>query len=598
MQQQSIRLQIVSIVLLSTIFIDVSFVFFHLYEHREQNDSHLRAIICGNNQLLSVVLSEPLYNKNLVQLNFIIDSFLNIPEIVRIDLQEYDGDIQIHQERSPAAKSGEVISQKVIVRHGPSELGEIQIHYTTALIDEHFSASKNHFLNFSLILTASILIIIALLAKRLTNPIAQLCVVSEAMASGDLEQQIAVGGSKELDALGQSFDRMRNVIREKLDALEDNNRLLNQEISERQRIETALEESERKYRALFAGSIEAILVIRGDEVVDCNDAAVKLFGFDSRETLIFKTVADLSSHVQGEGKLTASKLIDIEQETRRAGNGRFEWACKRAGGKEFIGEVSLTTIPMDGEVVFHALVRDITATKQHEEQLLAHQQQLRTLSVKLSLTEEQERRKIAGALHDNLGPILALAKMRLGVTQTCDSAALCKKHLDETISQLTEAINFTRSLTVDISPAVLDSLPFCESLKWLAEHYLEKNSVANEIVVQGQPRPLDDNSRRLLFNVVRELMVNIVKHAKATKAKIVLRWDDDHAHLLISDNGIGFDVKKRQQAALENQSYGLFSIYERLAYLGGSFEIDSAPQQGASAIIKIPIKGDIKEGPE
>jgi PAS domain S-box-containing protein len=705
-------MQILYTVLLALILVSLPYIFFHFRENRAHEYARFHEIINQNNQLLNNVISEPLYNGDIEQLTFDIDSFFSNPDIIKLSLVEYAGDIQLLRERPFTSKKGEIISNRIILQRAGDELGEIEIHYTSALIEERFSAARNRFLVFYLCLITSVIIIIILLAKKITRPIEHLSAFAEAMSEGNLGQQFEVSGSKELSALSQSLDRLRHVMREKISTMEGTNQQLMEEIDQRQRTETALEESEKKYRALFEGSIEAMLVFRGYKIIDCNDAAVKLFGFESREALISKTIADISSHSQVDGQMTESKLIDVEQETRRAGSSRFKWNYIRASGKNFNGEVSLTRILLDGEFVLHALVRDIsfqeraqeallksektfralldvnpdtlillapdgvvidtnhvaahslglspeemigtnvfdhlpsdlaaerkyafdkaiknrrshhffdrrgslwlenyiapimnsaghvdqvavisrdiTTIKQHEEQLLAHQLQLRALSAKLSLIEEQERRKIADALHDSLGPNLALAKMRLGAIKTFDSAEQCKENIKETIAQLSEAIHFTRNLTLDISPPVLDNLPFFNSLRWLAEHFLERNLISSEIIEQGQPEQLDKNSRILLFKVARESMINIVKHAKASQTKIVLQWADDHADLSISDNGVGFDVNN-QQTDSAKQSYGLFSITERMAYLGGSVEIVSVPAQGTSIRIKFPLKLD------
>ena len=710
MQDWAVRTQILCTVLVAIVFVSIPYMFFHFQGYRDHEYARFNEIIARNNQILNVVLSEPLYNGDIEQLNSNIDSFFSSPEVIKLSLVEYNGDIRLLRERPSVATKGESIANRILLQRAGDPLGEIEIHYTTALIEDQFSATRNRFLAFYLVLITTVIVIITLLAKKITGPIEHLSAVAEAMSEGELGQQIEVIGSKELSNLSRSLDRLRHVIREKITSMENTNLRLMGEVDQRQRTETALEESEKKYRALFEGSIEAMLVFRGYRIIDCNDAAAKLFGFESREALASKSIADISAHSQIDGQITESKLIDVEQETRRSGSSRFKWNYKRASGKDFIGEASLTMISLDGEFVFHALVRDIgfqeraretlrksektfralldvnpdtlillapdgiiidanhvathalglspeeligtnvfdllphdlsverkrafdkavnnrrvhhffdqrgsrwlenfiapvmnneghveqvaiisrdiTTVKEHEAQLLAHQLQLRALSAKLSLIEEQERRKIADALHDSLGPTLALAKMKLGAIKTYDSAEQCKENIEETIAQLSEAIHFTRTLTLDIRPPVLDNLPFYNSLRWLAEHFLERNSVSSEIIEQGQPEPLDDNSRILLFKVARESMINIVKHAKASRAKIVLEWAGDHADLSISDNGIGFDLRYLQTDSAK-QSYGLFSITERMAYLGGSAEIVSAAHQGTSIRIKFPIK--------
>lgn len=224
-----------------------------------------------------------------------------------------------------------------------------------------------------------------------------------------------------------------------------------------------------------------------------------------------------------------------------------------------------------------------------EQQVKQRTRQLRAMTAELSLHEEKKNREIAGALHDQLGPILALAKVRLGQLQKSTTDSSSGDQIQEILSLLTSGIEFTRSLTGDLSPPVLNSLSFCSSLRWLASHFLEQSEIQSSIVEHGHPGCLPDNVCITLFNIVRELFVNIVKHANATRAEAILVWEEERLQLSISDNGTGFAWQDRQRPGAGQVSHGLIRIREQLTYLNGEFAIQARPQNGVRITINVPI---------
>ncbi len=233
---------------------------------------------------------------------------------------------------------------------------------------------------------------------------------------------------------------------------------------------------------------------------------------------------------------------------------------------------------------------DITLRKQAETQLLRYQKELRSLSAELSLVEERERRRIATELHDNLGQTLALAKIQLGSLQSALSPASKPELVADIQKLIEESIRYSRSLTSEVSPPVLYHLSFASSIEWLAENILEKSGLEVTIADDGQPKPLEDDTRVLLFKAVRELMVNVVKHARARKVILSLRSEADQMIIQIEDDGVGFDISEKEVSIEAPQRYGIFSIQERLTYLGGEFELCSSPNRGTRARLAVPLQ--------
>lgn len=206
------------------------------------------------------------------------------------------------------------------------------------------------------------------------------------------------------------------------------------------------------------------------------------------------------------------------------------------------------------------------------EKLLEMNAKLRKLTSELAVVEERERRSLAVCLHDNVGQRLAASKMKLdllaGMIENNGLKGLCSEISDE----VRESIIDIRAITRELSPPVLHELSFKESIQWLAENMNERYGV--NVLFQSEPeiKNPDFDSKVVLFHAARELILNAVKHARATKIKITLKNEGDDIALNIEDNGIGFNLK----TASEGKGVGLMSLREKIQNIGGIFDIDSS----------------------
>jgi signal transduction histidine kinase len=244
----------------------------------------------------------------------------------------------------------------------------------------------------------------------------------------------------------------------------------------------------------------------------------------------------------------------------------------------------------------HAQQALLEATQRHEAELEERVEertaQLRSLSSELSLTEQRERRRIAVDLHDHIGQTLAISRIRLDAVQESASSEDASKRLEEIGTFIDQAIGYTRSLTFQLSPPVLYEVGFEAALEWLAEHIQEQYGLSCTFEEDGESRQLDENVRVLLFQAVRELLINVVKHARAHHARISVRREDDHIRITVQDDGVGFDPSELRSHAGSGGGFGLFNIRERLDYLGGELRIDSEPGRATRMILIAPLKTD------
>ncbi len=234
---------------------------------------------------------------------------------------------------------------------------------------------------------------------------------------------------------------------------------------------------------------------------------------------------------------------------------------------------------------------DITDRKQVEKASLTYQTQLKRLSSTLSLTEERERRHISEDLHDRIGQALTVIKMKLEELSEPQADTDSRSVLNETRELLDTAIHDTRTLTFEISPPLLYELGFEPAVEWLIEQFIERHNIPIEYESNDGVGVLDEDISFFLFKSVRELLFNIVKHARADKIKVSTQGDKDRISISIEDNGVGFDSSKVQYSLDNLSGFGLFSIRERMEHLGGSVEIESKPNQGTRIILVLKHQG-------
>ena len=232
-------------------------------------------------------------------------------------------------------------------------------------------------------------------------------------------------------------------------------------------------------------------------------------------------------------------------------------------------------------------VQDVTEFKQNEQRILADQEALRSLASELQLAEERERRRIASDLHDSIGQILALSKwelVRLQKSLPADAAG----SLNEVANQLDIAVKQARTLSFELSPSVLYDLGFEVALEDLAERFSRERKIKCEFRSRAGREPLPEAVKVLLYRSVRELLINVAKHANATLVKISLDKIGNDLHITVEDNGDGFDVSILNGSSRRPKGFGVLSIQERLRHIGGHFEIKSNGGSGTKVTLVAP----------
>lgn len=348
----------------------------------------------------------------------------------------------------------------------------------------------------------------------------------------------------------------------------------------------ALRESEARSRAIFAGATTgiALLDLQG-RLVESNPALQEMLGFSREElrNLSFAMVLppdEAGAYQDLWGQLVAGRQPVFTLDSRLVPrDGRLIW-----------GRFTVSLVKANaGDSRFAvAMVENLTPQREAEEKIRNYQEQLRSLASQLSLAEERERRMLATELHDHIGQILALTQIKLGSLRDKAAGTDLELPLKEVRDLVEQIIKSTRHLTFEISPPILYELGLEAALEWFGEHLQEQHGILVEVQKDREPKPLKSETRVLLFKVVRELMLNSVKHGKAENLRVHLGRENHNLTVEVADDGVGF-VPALPGQEVKTGGFGLFSIRERLQHLDGRLQVESVPGQGTKVSILIPL---------
>lgn len=234
------------------------------------------------------------------------------------------------------------------------------------------------------------------------------------------------------------------------------------------------------------------------------------------------------------------------------------------------------------------LTREVSERKRAELALRRSQDELRELAAISSSAREQEKRRIARELHDELAQTLATLRLeidRFGEQQITAIGSPPHK-LADMRSLVDEAVTSTRRIASDLRPVMLDDLGLVAAVQWLTQAFEQRHGIDCELVVEPADFDLDEPYASTAYRIVQESLTNVARHAQATHASVSLRRENGQVVLRVSDNGIGFEPQARRKPT----SFGLAGLRERAYLVDGKLDIDSAPGHGTTIEVRIPMR--------
>jgi two-component system, NarL family, sensor histidine kinase UhpB len=232
---------------------------------------------------------------------------------------------------------------------------------------------------------------------------------------------------------------------------------------------------------------------------------------------------------------------------------------------------------------------NITEQSKMEEAASGYKKKLSSMAVAMSLAEDLERRRIASELHDGIGQTLALSKIKLDSLDCQTVSAGCKKTLGEICGLMELSIQQVRSLTSQISPPLLYEVGLGVAVEWLGESFHDDYGLTVAVDAELPAGSISEGIRGTLFAIVRELLLNVVKHAEATQAVVNIGTIYDRIKIEVEDNGKGFDPAHIHGSEVKGSGFGLFNIRQKVAYLNGEFFVDSSINGGTRITILAPM---------
>ena len=356
-----------------------------------------------------------------------------------------------------------------------------------------------------------------------------------------------------------------------------------------QRLTHALGEVSDRYQQTVDSVMDAIVgVDEGQRIILFNPAAEKMFGRTTEEVLGRPLVMLIperyrAAHHARVGEFRKSAIASRAMAPLVAITGLH------ANGTEFPIESTISQTVVNGRSQQTAVLRDVTETRRAERELVEMNAQLRGLSIAQEKIREQERGRIAGELHDDLGQQLTGLKLDIswlsnrikdGRLPERDKVDALRQHIDVAIASV-------RRISTELRPLILNDLGFGEAVAWQAGEFSKRTGITVSLDLAAQDQVISDDLSIALFRITQESLTNVARHSRAAHATIDLSLEDDVLVLTIQDNGQGVDHDQG------SGGFGLLGIRERAKAVGGTFTLRNRPEGGAEVRIEIPLDSSI-----
>ncbi|WP_369804732.1 PAS domain-containing sensor histidine kinase [Cupriavidus sp. YR651] len=347
-------------------------------------------------------------------------------------------------------------------------------------------------------------------------------------------------------------------------------------------------ESEARLAGIIRSSMEAIITVDSEQrVLLFNPMAETLFGWTAADAIGHKLSDFIPQRLRAVHEEHVRRFGVTGVSERQMGKQRILHALRR-DGSEFPIEASISQTADPGGKLYTVMLRDTTERMRAEQALHRSREELEQLSDGILAAREDEKRRIARELHDDLGQRLSALKMDLAML---GDDVLEGRHTSSLLSEiaamhrvLDDTVASVRRIASDLRPALLDELGMVPAIEWLANDFSDRYGLA--VTVDAEDDKVPEKVAVAAFRIVQEALSNVVRHANASLAMVSIVREGTRLRLEIHDNGTG--PEDRQARDGQRKSLGLLGIRERARLLGGDITIHNSPGQGFRLVVRFP----------
>lgn len=357
------------------------------------------------------------------------------------------------------------------------------------------------------------------------------------------------------------------------------------DVTDRKRAERELQESEEKYRTVVENSIAGINVHQNGIFQYVNQRLVDMLGYDSAGEIIGRNFWEVIHPADRD----MVKKRGIKRQKISFSPAQYIFRALRKDGSIIWVELWASPAIYQGRPAVVAIVIDITSRKEAEEKI-------HLLSRRLIDVMEEESRRLAADLHDEFGQSLTSLHFGLEALEASlgDSGGDRKERCRTLVRRVEQLADQVRKTTARLRPDLLDHMGLIPTLEWHIQDFLgHREGLDIQFQATGFKRRLGGAAEIVLYRIFQESLTNIAKHAQAKNVKILLTHSYPKTILVIRDDGVGFETAAEGLPGGRPRGIGLLSMQERVASLGGTIDITSAPGRGTTVRVEIPEEGGV-----
>lgn len=336
--------------------------------------------------------------------------------------------------------------------------------------------------------------------------------------------------------------------------------------------------------SIFANVSDAILVVDRDGFITmANSALERMTGWSRQELIGVRHICEICRGIATCREETTCADCFFTQGQMPS----FEMRLRTKDGREYPVAASSARLPEVSSSTQVMIIRDMSDQQRAEK--ARYQHKLTNYAIQ---AQEEERKRIARELHDGIGQALYSILVGLNVIGQANLTEPIRQHVNDLLQMTAKAMEEVKRMALELRPSALDDLGLIPALRSLMKRVEKSFAIQVELHVQGERRRYSAAVETALYRIIQEAMTNTAKYARASKLGIMFEDREKEIVVTVVDDGIGFDV---EHALHTGSGLGLFGMRERAQLLGGSLEIRSAPDEGTTLIVRIPLS---KEGRE